>query len=170
MDEDSLTCTALRGDMSFCGRKSVPLAPFPICRVHLMRAHEFVQGFLRDVMERTDADADAAYEGMIRSRKIGLDAQSVVYYILEPDGMVKIGFTNNLHSRLIALRVSHDAVLATEPGGRKLERERHVQFKHLRLGRWEKFRPAQELQDHIAALIEQHGAPSITTWPKVMDK
>jgi len=163
MESDGYTCTALMGDQSFCGRPSVPLTPFPICRRHLIQAHQFVQGLMQESWARLDEGAEERVEEARRARRIGLDAQSVVYYLLEADGMVKIGYTNNLKDRLIALRLPFDSVLAVEPGGRPLERERHAQFKHLRQGRWEKFRPAPDLQQHVAAVVERHGPPVLTT-------
>lgn len=169
MDNDSHTCTALMGDLSFCGRTSVPLTPFPICRRHLLQAHQFVQGLMQESFARMDEGAEDRVEEARRRLRIGRDAHSVVYYVLEPDGMVKIGYTNNMKDRLIALRIGFDAVLAMEPGGRTLERERHLQFKHLRRGRWEKFRPATDLQDHIAAVVEQHGPPRIADRVEIVD-
>lgn len=74
--------------------------------------------------------------------------ESVVYYIRFGD-RVKIGITENLVMRLGNL--PHDEVLATEPGGRDIETERHRQFDALRIrGEW--FRAESPLLEHIAAL------------------
>lgn len=75
---------------------------------------------------------------------------SVVYYLRFSD-RIKIGTTRNLKARLVG--IPHDEVLATEPGDRTLEQERHRQFAHLRLtrrGEW--FRAGPDLIDHTKAL------------------
>jgi hypothetical protein len=93
--------------------------------------------------------------------------QSVVYYVRESPEIIKIGTTINLINRLAALRVDHDALMATEPGGRGLEQMRHKQFAHVSLGKWERFRSEPDLLDHIAMLLAHFGEPQITTSPKV---
>lgn len=81
----------------------------------------------------------------------------VVYYIRRGN-MVKIGTTKNLRERLNGLMP--DEVLAIEPGGRALERERHAQFADLRSGaRSEYFFPGVALQRHIAHVRAEHGTP-----------
>lgn len=75
-------------------------------------------------------------------------ADPIVYYIRFGD-RVKIGTTTNLKARLGV--VPHDEVLATEPGGRDVERARHVQFAATRITR-EWFAYSTELKQHIARL------------------
>lgn len=72
----------------------------------------------------------------------------VVYYVRFAD-RVKIGTTTDLKQRLAT--VPHDELLATEPGDRTLEAERHHQFREYRITR-EWFRYAGRLRDHITAL------------------
>ena len=82
----------------------------------------------------------------------------VVYYLRFGD-RVKIGTTTNLQQRLIA--IPHDEVLATEPGGPYVERQRHQQFKHLQVrgGRYrEWFAITPELVDHIASVKARQAA------------
>lgn len=80
----------------------------------------------------------------------------VVYY-LRFDRRVKIGYSSNIVSRLQV--VPHDEVLALEPGGRDLERQRHDQFARDRVNReWFKFSPA--IRAHAQQLVEQHGTPA----------
>lgn len=93
------------------------------------------------------------------------DGAAVVYYVrLGPD-RIKIGTTTSLRVRMSDLRVrSMEDVLAAEPGGRMVERERHKQFKHLRMrGRYgallEEFSEADDLMAHIAATRERFGDP-----------
>ncbi len=74
--------------------------------------------------------------------------ESVVYY-LRFDRRVKIGTTTDLRQRLAVL--PHDQLLAIEPGGIMLERERHQQFHPYRLhGEW--FSMGDELMQHIRTL------------------
>lgn len=75
-------------------------------------------------------------------------------YFLQPvdGGPVKIGFSDNLEARRIALELHYGrqlSVLATLPGGREEEKAIHERFAHLRLGRTEQFRPAPDLMEFI---------------------
>ncbi|QLD13299.1 GIY-YIG nuclease family protein [Microbacterium oleivorans] len=72
----------------------------------------------------------------------------VVYY-LRFDERVKIGTSSRPRQRLAAIR--HDELLAFEPGGRRLEQERHREFADLREG-GEWFTLAGALTAHIATL------------------
>lgn len=75
--------------------------------------------------------------------------KSLVYYILFGN-RIKIGISATLRSRLDSLPRGL-RVLATEPGGREVERERHAQFADCRVG-GEWFRPTRTLMVHIANL------------------
>lgn len=99
-------------------------------------------------------------------RAQALEAQSVVYYIRIGDH-VKIGFTSNLRERLKALRVYTDNLLATEPGGRAVEAQRHQEFAAERVGRRENFNPSRRLLAHIEQVRNEHGAPVVTSYPRV---
>lgn len=94
-------------------------------------------------------------------RRAAYDERSQVYYIRIHDH-VKIGYTVNLRQRLIQLRVDDDAVLATEPGGRELERQRHREFAAERVSRREDFNPSRRLLAHIESVKQEHGDPNIT--------
>lgn len=80
-------------------------------------------------------------------------AKSVVYYV-RTGRYIKIGYTANLRDRLHTLRLHPTAVLATEPGGRRLEAQRHAQFAADRIGRKEDFAPSLALMEHIRELQE----------------
>lgn len=70
----------------------------------------------------------------------------IVYYMRMSE-LVKIGTTTNIHVRLKV--VGAQGVMAVEPGGRRLEAERHEQFAHLRShGEW--FLLSDVLGIHIA--------------------
>ncbi len=78
-----------------------------------------------------------------------------VYYVHAPEtGLVKIGFAEQPFSRLSKMQVDSPTrlvLLAIEDGSRAVERERHVQFSHLRTrGEW--FRHVDGLAEHIASL------------------
>lgn len=99
-------------------------------------------------------------------RAAALEEQSQVYYVRIGDH-IKIGYSINLVQRLSSLRVDRDCVLATEPGGRQREAERHKQFAPERVGRKENFNPSRRLLDHIESIRQQHGDPKFTTYPNV---
>lgn len=84
--------------------------------------------------------------------------RSVVYYVRVGDH-VKIGYTTHLRSRVCALRVDKDAVLAVEPGWKSREAKRHAQFAAERQGRRENFNPSPRLLKHIEAIRSQFGEP-----------
>lgn len=75
----------------------------------------------------------------------------VVYYIKFGD-RIKIGTTYDLHKRLIS--IPWDEVLLTEPGGYKLESDRHKQFKSSNY-RNEWFNATDELMDFIVKRREE---------------
>lgn len=74
--------------------------------------------------------------------------EPVVYYVRR-DGLVKIGTTRQLRTRLSAIKP--DALLAAEPGGRAVERARHEQFAADRISS-EWFRMSDALAAHIGQL------------------
>lgn len=78
--------------------------------------------------------------------------EDIVYYILFGN-RIKIGISATLRSRLDALPRGVK-VLATEPGGRAVERERHEQFADCRVG-GEWFRMTRPLLVHVAKLALQ---------------
>lgn len=149
----------------------------PLCERHFQYIGErfvdertpFGATGLRAIAEQRGREVQASaerYEAREDRRQQALSDQTVVYYVRIGDH-VKIGYTCNLKQRLVALRVAEDAVLATEPGARELERRRHLQFADERVGRREDFNPSKRLLAHLDALISEHGKPVITTYPKV---
>jgi len=98
---------------------------------------------------RTMTAQEAADQDAIR------EAMAVVYYIRMRD-TIKIGTTMNMGTRMPSL--VPDEILATEPGSEPLERLRHKQFAHLRI-RGERFRPEQDLLDHIEMIRKHYGVP-----------
>ncbi len=72
----------------------------------------------------------------------------VVYY-MRIGNRVKIGWSTNLPGRLAT--INPEELLAVEPGGLAVERQRHRQFAHLRThGEW--FQLTEALTEHIGSL------------------
>lgn len=94
----------------------------------------------------------------LAARRKLYEQQSVVYYVRIRD-LIKIGVTTNMKARM--LQVMPDEILATEPGGTDLERQRQAQFAHLKV-RGERFEQGEDLIAHIAQVREEHGAPHMT--------
>lgn len=141
----------------------------PVCNAHLIRIgivfHEVTEQKLKDYRPftpRSDEDLDERAQKYM----MAAHAQSVVYYI-RLGNHIKIGYSTNMKARLIGLRADPEDVLATEPGGLELEKQRHEEFKAERVGRRENFNPSPRLLAHIEAVLAEHGPPNITTYPKV---
>lgn len=83
----------------------------------------------------------------------------VVYYCELRPGIVKIGTTLYLHNRMSSLHIPRGAVLAAEPGTYDVEKLRHQQFAHLRIGKPEDFIVDDSLRAHVDHLAAEHGDP-----------
>lgn len=83
----------------------------------------------------------------------------VVYYAELRPGILKIGTTLNLFTRMSTLHVPRASVVAAEPGTYDVEKARHRQFAHLRIGHREDFRVDEGLREHAEALVVEHGNP-----------
>lgn len=114
-------------------------------RAMIERSHE-------DDMRKRREEAIRLGELATRERE-RIAAASVVYYV-RTGRYIKIGYTADLRQRLYSLRLDPTAVLATEPGGRQLEAQRHEQFAEDRIGRREDFAPSLALLEHIRELTE----------------
>jgi len=87
--------------------------------------------------------------------------ESIVYYVRRAH-LIKIGTTIQPHARFSSLLP--DEIVAWEPGDRRVETERHQQFRTARLGQTEYFTRNPDLDEHMDALRVEHGAPD-PTWP-----
>jgi hypothetical protein len=89
----------------------------------------------------------------------------VIYFLQSIEGgPIKIGFTDNLDVRWKQLESHYGcqlALLASLPGGREEEAEIHEQFKCIRLGRTEQFRPASELMAFIGRPLLVSASPDV---------
>lgn len=84
-----------------------------------------------------------------------------VYY-LRRDGLIKIGWTGDLKTRMRALRP--DELLAVEPGCIHIETGRHHQFAAIRVREVEGvewFAPEPELLGHIAQMASLYPTPDL---------
>lgn len=148
-----------------CG-KSLPVTrELPVChdcgvKIAVLHAND------ARLWHAVQAERRRTAEQAAEARRQGNEKSSVVYYVrLGPD-RIKIGFTSNLKSRLAGLRVHPTALLAWEPGGRDVERERHQQFSAERItSRLEDFQDSPRLMDWIAGRKELHGLPRYATLP-----
>jgi hypothetical protein len=127
-----------------------------LCMRHMALALDtFQSGYLRltqkspaEIQERREnwkREVDAAIE-------VGKVKGAVVYYVML-HGLVKIGTTINLRSRMQSYQVAFDsdALLGYEPGGYDLEQLRHSQFMALHV-RGELFTPGKALMQHISEI------------------
>lgn len=154
-----------------CGRalSDHPDSP-PLCEAHVLKVASFARQRLEFVLMPTRSRTDQQREDarVAELRRHALAEQEQVYYVRSGDH-VKIGFTAMLKVRLQQLRLDEDALLAAEPGGREVERQRHIEFANERVGRREDFNPSRRLLAHIDKLREIHGEPVMTSYPKYED-
>ena len=134
------------------GWEDVPCALNTVMMVEDMRSWgvdvtlEIARECLRWHVRKEVQGAD--YEREQERRLLAHRHPPIVYY-LRLANLVKIGFTTNLTKRLGV--INPEEVMATEPGDRKREQERHRQFAALHAhGEW--FRLEQPLVDHIEAI------------------
>lgn len=84
----------------------------------------------------------AAFTACGRGNEIA-ERESVIYFISPGDGLVKIGFTTSLSSRLRSLGAAHPkklAILLVFPGTQEDEKDLHLRFANLRVGgEWFKY-------------------------------
>lgn len=76
----------------------------------------------------------------------------MIYFAQTPTGSIKIGLSRRVTKRLSDLEQAWDTwltPLATMPGDYRREQEIHRQFKHLRIGHTEQFRPGPDLMKFI---------------------
>lgn len=124
------------------------------CQYH----YDLMLNAMRPAMREEAAHRENEYlaDRLEERRKEDARAQTrerrrTVYYIQRADGLIKIGVTGNLATRLRALKVGPDdlpVVLATHLGGVRAETAAHALFKGCRVaGEW--FSPVPELLAHI---------------------
>lgn len=130
------------------------------CGVKIAVAHKYDA----DRITAVDQEAKRQRDEVKARRKAAYAEQSQVYYVRIGEH-IKIGYSTNMQARLSQLRLNHSAVLATEPGGRELEKQRHHEFRGYRINTArEDFAPGAGLMAHIEAVRAEHGPPRITRY------
>lgn len=152
-----------------CGVPILDNSMIEVCYDHGM---EIGRHFLAQLTsERREAEQVRQRERAMRwseeRMRRRLAGELVVYYVRLGD-YVKIGYTKSLRERMRNLRVAMpEGLLAIEPGGPDVERQRHQEFATERVhARREDFRPSDRLMAHIAALAEEHALPE---WARLPD-
>lgn len=149
----STRCTIQRRNGEFCDAPAMEDLPYSVCGPHALR-------LLRHMI----AIVDAEFDGLpgVRRLQAALDSTrdavardepfrvGVVYYLLV-GGLLKIGWTGSLNERMRGYPPDAQ-LLATEPGSKETERERHQQFRKYLSARREWFTPGPELRAYIEAL------------------
>lgn len=148
-DNTATLCTVSRSLEGQCDGPAVEGAPVAICFRHALEVYQFMQGAIDATpMEfRRQVLSEVKQEEPSRMPKRVVD---VVYYI-EFEGMVKIGFSNDLRRRIREYPPTA-RLLAVEHGSRRLERQRLEQFYEYRTARKEWHKPGSKLMAHIQEL------------------
>jgi len=141
-------CGLTKGLYRDCQRPAMPDSPIPLCEKHMREAYLHFANHIEALWDTLEEDPLAWSKRVFRPHTEGPD-RPVVYYMLIGHH-VKIGTTRNLSARLTQLMP--DELLATEPGGLELEKERHVQFAQWRDKGREYFLPGPDLRAHIESL------------------
>lgn len=149
----SVRCTIQRANGIFCDDPATGLVSYPVCADHAFKIYLDVKATIGHNLRegKTEDEWEADRREAFEARR----ANAVIYYVRIHD-YIKIGTTIGIKQRLDGLRVSEDALLATEPGSYELEKKRHEQFKHLRIGKRENFRPTLELIRHIESVQDRN--------------
>jgi hypothetical protein len=133
------TCVAITQAGNQCRREGDFVGPVLLCWKH---KQEFITAQDRQRARDASQAADRRRE------------KCRVYYVERTaEGLIKIGFTQNLRSRLASLRREWGdlRLLATHQGDATVEGHVHAQFADLRvLGEW--FTPDDRLRRHIVRL------------------
>ncbi|MGW5387185.1 GIY-YIG nuclease family protein [Nocardia sp. NPDC003963] len=121
--------------------------PLPLCSEHLIKTLAAAVEVTRAAkLDYSKANPGKSMPFPVKAR---IPHGEVVYYIRFGD-RIKIGTTSNLSARLSTL--PFDEVLATEPGGVEVERQRHTEFAASRISGREWFTASEALLAHIASL------------------
>lgn len=145
--------------MPDCGVALPTTRDLPLCRdcgIKVALAHLGDAERLHAVQIELRRRHEAAQNDVRQGRTLN----AVVYYAKLDDHRIKIGFTSNLYTRMRDMRVLPANLLATEPGGRDVEKQRHAEFRGDRL-RGEEFRPSERLLAWIEQVRAEHGVPRI---------
>ena len=126
---------------SGCDRRR--LADLPICVLHAATITCSFNDFFDPPTPRPPRVRDAP------------NYRRYVYYVMVGPMTVKIGTTLDLTQRLRNLRTEPQYVVAIEPGGYDVEKQRHLEFAKDRTGRFENFMLSDQLKSHIDSLADR---------------
>lgn len=90
-----------------------------------------------------------------RAPRQELSPEPYVYYLMRSPVVVKIGTTIDIKRRMRSLYAELQYVVAIEPGGTDLEKQRHKEFAAERIGQREEFALSDRLKKHIESLLPQ---------------
>ena len=155
-------CTVQRRGGDFCDAPAAEDMPFPICTRHAVELYRHMRQIVEDATSTHEgrlAVGGAVLHG-IHDEKRKRESLGVVYSI-RVGTMIKIGYTENLMTRVSAYPPGRK-LLATEEGGKILETRRHRQFAALRTAGKEWFSIEQPLIDHINQLRHALHQPPLT--------
>jgi hypothetical protein len=128
-------CVRPKGDGSFYPRTQTR-HPFDICKPCIHRPNRSVS-FGPEVKRTQVKRMQTAFATLLKQEQA--NGQPLVY-LAKADRNLKIGFSNNVTSRLKQLSTGSAApiqLIAVVPGGRQLEQELHAEFSGLRThGEW----------------------------------
>lgn len=152
-------CTVQTRKGNFCDGVAKEDLPFPICGHHALKLYRHMadelrwhegEGGLPRLMhlafQQVDEDREREHKRITSTRVHA----PVVYYVLIGDVM-KIGTSTNLRARMLTYP-PHRRLLATEPGGRDVEAQRHREYSHLLTAGREWFRFEQDLAEWVQGL------------------
>lgn len=134
----------------------------PLCRYHFAEAWAAYANW--DEATMAAWVQRVAPENRSRAVRQTRPGGPVVYYVAM-NGMVKIGTSTWFVRRMGELYVQPSAVLAIEPGGRKVETSRHQQFQYYRKRGTELFEPNRILTELIDELKQRYPDP----WTAAID-
>lgn len=169
-------CGALADGGKPCGRAVyMPQRVCDDCRTAIVWDYAYTEAGRAEVLKVFGAMELAATVGRIERERHEAETEArraaaeaarthpglVVYYARLGANHIKIGTTLDLPRRMVELRVVNASnLLAAEPGGYDLERQRHQQFRKWRYSkRKEDFGEGPDLLDHIRQVRAQHGDP-----------
>jgi len=134
------------------------------CEIALLRRQPMPERYKPEI-HAPQARAVDYYEKFVKDKAASKEAaildfktsKGCAYFIQAGDsdtGSIKIGYSayDTPHARLPQLQTANAEtlfILGWMPGGAKKERELHEQFKHLRIGAGEWFKPGRDLLEYI---------------------
>lgn len=136
-----------------CARDVLYDAPFPVCVKHAAELLRYLhENLAQETILASALERLLSYDSGEHNRVMDLpDAGVPVVYYARVGNHIKIGYSSNLTRRMRGYPPDTE-ILATEPGTRELEKERHMEFNHqLRMGN-EWFAPSLDLLMHIESL------------------